>query len=92
MEVMLKYLNFIVFQWVFIRLTRCKQEIIAEALVDSWELFNKTDVSVALKPKIKKIKQWYSFQGWIFPLTGWVNGFKRIGKPWFLKITKTRLI
>jgi len=85
----LEFVNKVVFQWFFVRLTRCQQKVITE--------FKMYEVSIApggYAPggDVKyKIEQWYSIQGWIIPLTGWRKEFKFIGKNWFLKVTKPKV-
>lgn len=68
--------NKIFFQWLFLRLTRCRQYFVLE--------YDKSG-------EIKRVgkEEWYSIQGWIIPMTGWRGDFKVIGSErWFWRITK----
>lgn len=75
-----------VLQWLFIRLTRCKETKILDA--------DLMEVSVSIKDgKIEgnpgyrinkfRITEWFAIQYWVVPLTGWSNDFRYIGKQKF---------
>ncbi len=60
-------LNKLLFQWFFVRLTRCQERGVGET----------------------KTYQWYSFQYWILPLTGWKSDFVYLNKkPKFIRVSK----
>jgi len=86
----LEFINKVIFQWFFVRLTRCQQRIISE--------FNMYEVSITPNGYAPggnvqyKTEQWYSLQGWIVPLTGWNGDFKFIRKQWFIKLTKPKAL
>lgn len=85
--------NRIIFQWFFVRLTRCSQRIIDE--VEMVEVSMLHDGCHGVGGNILKShrEQWYSFQGWIIPLTGWNTDFRYIGKsPWFKKMSTIKSV
>ena len=79
----MKLLNIIIFKWFFIRITRCEQRIITKIEPISFGI----DGTFSGKVKDSKVKYWYAFQGFIWPLSGWVSRFLFIGKPRFIRIT-----
>lgn len=85
----LKFINVFILQWLFIRLTRCRETIVIEANVLSYDLMPDGNISARGIGKTKTL-EWYSIQGLIIPTTGWVGDFKRIGRPFFLRLTKKK--
>lgn len=88
----LEFANKAVFQWFFVRLTRCEQNIIIDVVVDSCSILPGGSCGMAFKKKGVKTKRHYAIQGWIVPLTGWSSAFKFIGKQWFIKVTKPKFV
>lgn len=76
----LEIANRFFFQWFFVRLTRCIYEVYLE--------FEEHPGYRILHGKAK----WYSLQGFILPTSGWSNNFIFLGKRWFLRITKKKII
>lgn len=71
----LEIANKFLFQFFFIRLTR---NVYTEDLHQVHQLINFRFPGYKTPEKY----QWYSFQGWIIPFSGWNNDFKFIGKVW----------
>ena len=86
----LEFVNKFFFQWFFIRLTRCQQKIITDFKMFEGSIIGPGQFGVGGNCKYS-IKQWYSIQGWIVPLTGWGGDFKFIGNGWMKSITKERM-
>lgn len=81
-------LNIIIFQWFFVRLTKCQEKVVEEYIIQSFDMM--IDGSFASRGTGKSTTyQWYSLQYWILPLTGWKSDFVYLSKsPNFVKITK----
>lgn len=88
----LEFVNTFFFQWFFVRLTRCRKEIIFEVQVKEVSLLPDGSHGIGFNKKKSRYLQWYSFQGWIVPLTGWKKEGKILGKHWFRRITKKRSV
>ena len=90
----LKFVNKFIFQWFFIRLTRHIQTKITDYnLVGFDVLLNNNGLSSQGVGSLSKTStEWFSIQGFIVPNTGWNTDYKRIGKTWFLRLTKKREI
>jgi hypothetical protein len=88
----LEFVNKVFFQWLFIRLTRCEQNIILGATLNSCSILPDGSHGLAYKPTVVKVKRHYAIQGWIVPITGWSNNFKFVGKRWFIKVTKPKYV
>jgi hypothetical protein len=81
-------INKLLFQWFFIRLTRCQEKLIENYTLHSFDLMIDGNISSKGVGKIKTY-QWYSFQYWILPLTGWKSDFIYLNKKAkFIKISK----
>ncbi len=80
--------NRLLFQWGFIRLTRCQEKRIENYTLHSFDLMDNGNIASRGVGKTKTY-QWYSFQYWILPLTGWKNNFIYLNKtPKFVRISK----
>lgn len=87
----LEFFNRSLFQWLFIRLTRCERNVI--------DGFDITEVSQLLNGygiggnvTSSRIESWYSIQYWVVPLTGWSSDFRYLSKgPGFKRISKIRV-
>jgi hypothetical protein len=88
---MLRFLNIVLLQWFFIRLTGCQQRIITGYKMFECSIVGPGQFAVAGDYEYS-IEQWYSIQGWILPLTGWRNDFRNIGNPWIKKVSKPCII
>lgn len=87
----MKILNIVLFQWFFIRLTKCKSRTVVS--FNPHEISLLPDGSMGFGGNVKyEIIEWYSIQLFILPLTGWRNDFVYIGKPKFYRITPKRLV
>jgi hypothetical protein len=89
----LRFLNRFILQWFFIRLTICKEDIMDDYNVISFDL---TPGGMASRGTGNiKTYQWYSIQGWIVPTTGYESDFKYLNKskkPFFFRLTKKKPI
>lgn len=86
----LKAVNVFFFQWFFVRLTKCQEKRIENYNLHSFNLMNNGNISSRGVGETKTY-QWYSFQYWILPCTGWKNKFIFLNKtPKFIKCSKTR--
>lgn len=84
----LGFFNRFLFQWFFIRLTKCKEKRIENYNLDNFDLVSGGNMSSRGTGQIK-IYQWYSFQFWVLPLTEWKNNFKYLNEnPKFIRISK----
>ncbi len=88
----LKAANVFLFQWFFIRLTKCSENRIENYTVQSYDLMSDGNISSRGTGKTKTY-QWYAFQFWILPCTGWKTNFIYLNKkPKFIKCTKPKCI
>lgn len=88
----LEFSNRFFFQWFFVRLTRCKQRVVDE--IDMTHVSFLPNGNHGIGGYIVKAhtEEWYSFQGWIVPMSGWGTDFKYFGKTnWFKKMTKNKI-
>jgi len=80
--------NFILFQWFFIRLTKCSKRVITDFELESISMIDAHNATMAGKVKKDKTVYWWAIQYWIYPLSGWRNNFIYTkGGQRFLKIT-----
>ena len=85
----LKAANVFFFQWFFVRLTRCSEEVTQKYTVINFDSRFNEDVEGVV---IKKEMCWYSIQYWILPLSGWGSNFVYLNKnPKFIKLTKPKV-
>jgi len=88
----LKFLNYFILQWFFVRLTKHSERIIDEYDITSYDLINDGSISTRGTGNIKNL-QWWSLQGFIIPTTGWNGDFKYLGYgPKYLKLTNKKEI
>lgn len=87
----MKIINFLFLQWFFVRLTKNTLNIINKIEMFECSL---TEAGYAVGGVIKEmhIQQWYSIQGFIIPLTGWINSFSYLNKPFFIRVTKKKIV
>ena len=81
----LKAVNVFVFQWFFVRLTRCKQRVPKDihyhGHIDRKDI-NKHMISI----------QWYSIHYWVMPCTGWWGNHIYLNRGKYFKISKSKII
>ncbi len=83
----MKYLNRILLQWLFLRLTKCSEKIIVDYNLISYDLLPNGNIGSRGTGKIIE-KSWYALQGFVLPLSGYNNDqLKYIGKKWFFNLT-----
>lgn len=88
----LKAVNVFVFQWFFVRLTKHTERRIENYTVHSFDLMSGGGISSRGNGETK-IYQWFSFQYWILPCTGWWSDFIYLNKkPKFIQVSKERCI
>ena len=86
---LLKAANVFFFQWFFMRLTKCMENIVESYDVQSYEL-TPGGISSRGKGQIKTYS-WLSLQMWIVPCTGWWSNFICLGKKRkFIQLTKKK--
>lgn len=85
-------LNFLLLQFLFIRLTKNRIKVIDEFLPNSANFVSGSPCNVSLGGEIKKYhyKYYWSVQYFILPLTGWWNQYVWISTPQNKKITKQK--
>jgi hypothetical protein len=84
--------NKLLFQWLFIRLTRCQEKRIENYTLHSFDIMRDGNLASRGAGETKTY-QWYSFQFWILPLTGWNSNFIYLNKtPKFIRVSKERLV
>lgn len=84
----LRLVNLLVFQWFFIRLTKCEEKIVREYIIESFDSMPNGSMASRGSGKII-IYNWYAFQYWILPLTGWKGKFIYLNKePKFIQASK----
>jgi hypothetical protein len=84
----LKAVNVFFFQWFFVRLTKCTEKRIENYTLHSFDLMSDGNMASRGTGETKTY-QWYSFQYWILPCTGWWSDFIYLNKkPKFIKCTK----
>jgi hypothetical protein len=85
-------LNKLLFQWFFVRLTRCQEKRIENYTLHSFDLMIDGNMSSRGVGETKTY-QWYSFQYWILPLTGWKSDFVYLNKkPKFIRVSKEHCV
>lgn len=88
----LKAANVFLFQWLFIRLTKCQETRIENYKAISYDMMPDGNIS-ARGSGDKNTYQWMSLQLWILPCTGWWNDFIYLNKsPKFIRLTKKHLL
>ena len=81
-------LNKLLFQWFFVRLTRCQEKRIENYTLHSFDLMSDGNIASRGVDETKTY-QWYSFQYLILPLTGWKSDFVYLNKkPKFIRVSK----
>ena len=84
--------NKLLFQWFFVRLTRCQEKRIENYTLHSFDLMSDGNFASRGVGETKTY-QWYSFQYWILPLTGWKSDFVYLNKkPKFIRVSKEHCI
>lgn len=84
--------NKLLFQWFFVRLTRCQEKRIENYILHSFDLMNDGNIASRGVGETKTY-QWYSIQYLILPLTGWKNDFVYLNKkPKFIRISKEHCV
>ncbi len=84
--------NKLLFQWFFFRLTRCQEKRIGNYTLHSFDLMSDGNI-VSRGVGETKTYQWYSFQYWILPLTGWKSDFVYLNKkPKFIRVSKEHCV
>lgn len=92
----LGFLNRYIFQWFFIRLTKHRKTIVKETMDFSYiDQSLENDFGFIDKDEcitnLEYIQEWFSFQFFVKPLSGWGGKFKYLSdKPYFIRITKKR--
>jgi hypothetical protein len=82
--------NRIIFQWFFVRLTKHQMRKVTDYNLQSYDIMPDGEISSRGVGEVK-IYQWWSFQYWVLPLSGWSTDYKYLnGKPKFLKLTKEK--
>ena len=77
--------NKLLFQWLFVRLTKHQEKVITKYNLHS------VDVSIGIRGFTEDIVtyQWYSIQYWVLPLTGWKTDYIYLNKkPNFIRVSK----
>lgn len=88
----LKFLNYFILQWFFIRLTKHTERVVDESNITSYDLINDGSISSRGTGNIKNL-QWWSLQGFIVPTSGWGNDFKYVGEgPKYFTLTDKKEI
>jgi hypothetical protein len=84
----LKIINVFLLQWLFVRLTLCKEIKIEDYKLLSYDLMS--DGSMSSRGTGAKIEySWYSIQGFILPLSGWWSDFIYLTKKnKFIRLTE----
>ena len=84
--------NMLVFQWLFIRLTKCEENRVEEYALHSFDIMGNGGMSSRGSGKIVTY-EWYAFQYWVLPLTGWKNKFIYLNKePKFIQVSKKKVV
>lgn len=68
----LKWINRIILQWLFIRLTRCEEKIVEEYKFHSVSLMSDMSLSARGEAKLTK-RSWYSLKLFVIPLSGYLT-------------------
>lgn len=88
----LKFVNYFILQFFFVRLTRCTENVIYDYKVHNISFVNDKGLSIGGQGKIRK-EQWYSLQFWILPFTGWSTDFIYLSKkPLYFRLTKSKIV
>lgn len=84
--------NKLLFQWFFVRLTKCKEKRIEKYTLHSFDLMSDGNMESRGIGETKTY-EWYSFQYWILPLTGWKSDFVYLNKKAkFIRVSKEHCI
>lgn len=90
---MLRLVNLLFFQWLFVRLTLCQKREFYRADIKSASIMKNGYFSVETENSEFKLSQRYAIQYWILPISGWFNfEFTYLGKPEFLNLTSWKEI
>lgn len=79
----MKWLNLLLFQWFFFRITRCEERVITKIDPVSFDVFGGLS---GYGTKYEK-RYCYAIQGLILPLTGWKSDFVYFGKRWLVRVS-----
>jgi len=88
----LKFLNYYILQWFFIRIARCTQKNVTSFDLKEASLMSNGNMAIGGSGDIQKI-QWYSIMYWTVPLTGWGDKFVFLNKKdqaKYIRITRKK--